>query len=71
MDKLVIKELIQQDCTSENIAGELNNLLNNPACRENMLADYDALDEKMGKPGASAKTAALIIKYTEKNKALQ
>jgi lipid-A-disaccharide synthase len=66
MDAPVIKELIQEDCSPENIAAELDNLLNNKSYRENMLANYDRLDEKMGKPGASAKTAALIIKYASK-----
>ncbi len=66
MDSTVIKELIQQDCTPENIAAELDNILNNKTYRENMLANYDKLDEKMGKPGASAKTAGLIIKYASK-----
>jgi lipid-A-disaccharide synthase len=66
MDSAVIKELIQQDCTPENIAAELDNILNNKSYRENMLANYDKLDEKMGKPGASAKTAELIIKYASK-----
>jgi lipid-A-disaccharide synthase len=31
-----------------------------------MLANYDRLDEKMGRPGASLKTAGLIIKYAQK-----
>jgi lipid-A-disaccharide synthase len=31
-----------------------------------MLADYDTLDARMGQPGASAKTASLIIKYAAK-----
>ncbi len=66
MDGAVIKELIQHDCTPENIAAELDNILNNKTYRQNMLANYDKLDEKMGKPGASAKTAGLIIKYTSK-----
>ena len=68
MDDTVIKELIQQDCTPENIAAELDNILNNKSYREKMLADYDKLDEKMGKPGASAKTAGLIIKYASKKR---
>jgi lipid-A-disaccharide synthase len=40
--------------------------LNDKTYRQKMLADYDMLDEKMGTPGASAKTAALIIKYASK-----
>jgi lipid-A-disaccharide synthase len=66
MDSLVVKELIQQDCSTQNIAFELENILNNKSYRHKMLANYDKLDEKMGVPGASAKTAALIIKYATK-----
>ena len=66
MDDVVIKELIQEDCSPENVTAELDNILNNKTYRDNMLADYDKLDIKMGKPGASAKTAELIIKYASK-----
>jgi lipid-A-disaccharide synthase len=66
MDSLVVKELIQQDSSPENISAELENLLHNEAYRHKMLHNYDLLDERMGKPGASAKTAELIIKYTAK-----
>jgi lipid-A-disaccharide synthase len=66
MDSAVVKELIQQDCSPQNMAAELDNLLNDKSYRANMLANYDKLDEKMGKPGASAKTAELIIKYASK-----
>jgi lipid-A-disaccharide synthase len=66
MDKLVVKELIQQDCSTENISTELDNILNDKAYRKAMLDNYDQLDERMGTPGASAKTAELIIKYTAK-----
>jgi lipid-A-disaccharide synthase len=69
MDKGVVKELIQQDCSKEKIAAEVDSLLNDKSYRSNMLKDYDELDVKMGKPGASAKTALLIIKYTKKSKA--
>jgi lipid-A-disaccharide synthase len=65
----VVKELIQQESSPVNIAAELDNMLNNADYRDTMLANYDKLDERMGKPGASAKTATLIIKYTQKNKA--
>nr|WP_067062222.1 lipid-A-disaccharide synthase [Mucilaginibacter sp. L294] len=66
MDSAVVKELIQEDCTTLNITEELNNLLHNTHHRETMLAGYDALDEKMGTPEASAKTAGLIVKYASK-----
>ncbi len=70
MDRLVVEELIQKDCTSLNITEELNNLLHNAHHRQQMLADYDVLDERMGAPGASAKTAKLIVKYAQNKKAL-
>jgi lipid-A-disaccharide synthase len=63
MDSPIVKELIQRDCSPQNITAELNNIINNKSYRQKMLADYDKLDKKMGKPGASAKTAELIIKY--------
>jgi len=66
MDKLVVKELIQQDCTPQTIAAELNLIVNNKDYRDTMLNNYDELDVRMGQPGASAKTAALIIKYAAK-----
>ena len=66
MNRQVVKELIQADCSAEKIRAELDAIINNKARRQKMLADYDELDVKMGKPGASAKTAQLIIKYTTK-----
>jgi lipid-A-disaccharide synthase len=66
MYSLVVKELIQRDCNPEKINDEMNLILNDEIYRDNMLAGYNALHEKMGKPGASEKTAALIIKYTAK-----
>lgn len=66
MDKAVVKELIQQDCESHSISNELDKLVGLDDYRQQMLANYDLLDERMGTPGASAKTAALIVKYASK-----
>jgi len=63
MDKLVVKELIQQECTPKAIGAELDNLVLNQNYRQQMLDNYAELDQKMGTPGASTKTAALILKY--------
>ncbi|WP_214072677.1 lipid-A-disaccharide synthase [Mucilaginibacter sp. dw_454] len=60
----IVKELIQQDCNPTAIGAEMDLILNDAAYRQTMLANYDTLDEKMGQPGASAKTAALIRKYS-------
>jgi lipid-A-disaccharide synthase len=66
MNNGIVKELIQEDCSPKKISAELDLILNNKTYRETMLANYNKLDEKMGQPGASAKTAALIIKYSAK-----
>ena len=66
MDAPVVKELIQQDSNPQSIYNEVDLILHNEAYRQKMLDNYDALDERMGQPGASAKTAALIIKYAKK-----
>ncbi len=63
MDDTVVKELIQQDCNPQKIKEELELILNNIEYRNKMLSNYHILHEKMGKPGASVKTAGLIIKY--------
>jgi len=64
MDKLIVKELIQDDCTPQTIDTELDKLLGNKPYRQQMLDGYRQLDKRMGKPGASEHTAKLIIKYT-------
>jgi lipid-A-disaccharide synthase len=63
MDSGIVKELIQRDCSPQSIADEVNLLINDTGYRNKMLYNYEKLDERMGKPGASAKTADLIIKY--------
>jgi lipid-A-disaccharide synthase len=71
MDAAVVKELIQEDCNPQQIGTELNGILNNATYRQQMLNNYDELDKKMGQPGASGRTAELILKYGQKNRALQ
>jgi len=65
MNALVVKELIQQDCSPQNIYVELDLMLNDENYRSKMLDNYNELDKKMGKPGASGKTADLIIQYAQ------
>lgn len=66
VDKGIVTELIQEDCNELKIAAELNAIINDQPNRAAMLRNYDELDQRMGHPGASAKTAALIIKYASK-----
>jgi len=60
MDKLVVKELIQDELTPSNLKNELEKLLNNRFYREKQLSDYNNLREKLGKSGASIKAAQII-----------
>jgi lipid-A-disaccharide synthase len=69
MNSLVVKELIQEDCNPEKINEELSLILADKAYYSQMLSNYKILHEKMGKPGASEKTAGLIIKYTSEKQA--
>jgi lipid-A-disaccharide synthase len=66
MDALVVKELIQEDCTPQIITAEVDKLVNDKPYRTQMLENYNELDKKMGDPGASARTAELIVRYASK-----
>ena len=66
MDDGVVKELIQQECNPQKINEELDLILNDKAYREKMLNNYKELHVRMGKPGASEKTAGLITQYASK-----
>jgi len=66
MDKLVVKELIQEDCNPDKIGEELQELVGG-SYRDEMLQNFKQLSEKMGSPGASEKTARLIVKSLVKN----
>jgi lipid-A-disaccharide synthase len=66
MDKTVVKELVQPDYSLEKINAELDEILNDQPYREKMLGNYGELFKKIGKPGASARTAELIWRYASK-----
>jgi len=57
--------LIQKEANHHTIAEELDQLLNNKAYREEMLAQYKSLHERMGLPGASTKVAQYILRYLQ------
>jgi lipid-A-disaccharide synthase len=61
MDKQVVTELIQDDCNQKRIKEELSKLLETDY-RNELLAEYDVLETKLGGIGASQKTAYLIVK---------
>ena len=59
MDAPVVTELIQGDLNTRNLKAELDKLLD-PAYREKLQGDYQALRERLGNEGASERTAQAI-----------
>ena len=67
MDKLVVKELIQDEMTVENCRKELNEILHNDFRIKNLKADYAALKHLLSQGGhASAKAAKIIVDFLNK-----
>ncbi len=67
MDKEVVKELIQDDLNVNNIAFELNELLEVPARQEQLQKDYAHLKDILSKGGhASANAAKSIYTFLQK-----
>ncbi|HVY73369.1 MAG TPA: lipid-A-disaccharide synthase [Puia sp.] len=69
MDKPVVKELIQDEMTAENIVSELKKLLNDPERQQQIQKDYADLKRLLSEGGdASAKAAESIVNFLkEKN----
>jgi lipid-A-disaccharide synthase len=63
MDKEVVKELIQNDFTTQNLTKELSLILEK-SHQEKLFLDYFELEKKLGGAGASANAADLIVKNT-------
>ncbi|MNK15578.1 Lipid-A-disaccharide synthase [compost metagenome] len=62
VDRKIVTELIQEDCSKEKVAEELKLIVAGKG-RTRMLSDYEDLHQLMGEAGASEKTAKLILKY--------
>lgn len=63
VDKPVVKELIQGECTIKNIHAELEQLIPETQYRKDMLAGYQEVSGRIGDMGVSQKTARLIAQY--------
>jgi lipid-A-disaccharide synthase len=61
MDKLVVKELIQNDLTVNNLVYELKNLLENPNRQKQLSEDYHQLKEVLSFKGNASENAAKSI----------
>ncbi len=60
MDKEIVKELLQNELASK-IKKELDLIINNNDYKNEMLKNYKLLQEKLGLPGASKRTAEQIV----------
>lgn len=66
LDKAAVKELIQIECTSENIIAELRKLEDGQAERARLIQDYESLIHVLGESGASERAAAEMLQEMEK-----
>ncbi|GAB4030120.1 lipid-A-disaccharide synthase [Spirosoma jeollabukense] len=57
----VVRELIQNDLTTDNITTELKAILPGSPRRDVQLADYAEVQQKMGEPGASERAGRLLV----------
>jgi lipid-A-disaccharide synthase len=60
----IVRELIQNDLTRQNLTTELSRLLYSKADRLKMMEDYQKLKLLLGGPGASGRAARLISERT-------
>lgn len=61
--KEVVKELLQQEATVENVSIELNRIINEQAYRATMLGGYDQVIKLLDTGSASENAASLMTKY--------
>ena len=66
MDKEVVKELIQKELNTKNLELELNKIISGNQ-RQEMLSQYEVLEQRLGGKGASSTTADLIINAIKKH----
>jgi lipid-A-disaccharide synthase len=67
LDKPAVKELVQEDLTSNNIKKELELILTNKEHREAILNNYQALYHMLGGVGASKRLAEQLYADLNKN----
>jgi lipid-A-disaccharide synthase len=60
-DREIVPEFLQHEARPKAIAASVLQLVNEPTIRERMISDFDAVVEKLGESGASAKAARAIL----------
>lgn len=64
-NKMVVKELIQDDFNLEQLAGELRSLMENEDYRAGILEEYNSIYEVLDQGSASENTARLMVQYLD------
>jgi lipid-A-disaccharide synthase len=62
-EKLLVREFIQNELTTENLFAELEKILRNEDHRKKILTGYAGIVESLGRKGASDRCATLMIQY--------
>ena len=72
MDKEIVREFFQENCTVDAVADELKKILDDPEYREDMLRNYRIMLAKLGPPGCAERAAGemveLLLKLYPENK---
>lgn len=63
MDKELVRELIQDDCSSEQMVLELRKIADGQKARMELLSEYEQLIQLLGQEGNSEKMARDLIQY--------
>ncbi len=61
MDREIVKELFQENCTPATVAEELKRILDEPDYREQMLQNYQTMLAKLGPPGCADRAAKEMV----------
>ena len=61
----IVRELIQNDATAENLATEIRRLLTDSEAAQNCRADLEIVREKLGQGGGIQNMAALVLKMLQ------
>jgi lipid-A-disaccharide synthase len=68
MEREVVKELIQNQLTTDNLSEELKKIMEDKPYRERILNGYKEINEKLGGVGASGRAAKIIIDFLHETK---
>lgn len=68
MDREVVKELLMQKLNRKNLYAGLSAVLDSPEERQRLQEDYEEISRRLGKPGASRRFAARMVKELKEGK---